>query len=65
MYAYRAKRQKKKNRRNERRYEREKERHRKFVSLAYLEEHRISILLSADLILTFCRLETRSFVLQV
>ena len=37
----------------ERRNERQKERRRKFVNLAYLAEHRISILLSADLILTF------------
>ena len=47
MYAYQAKREKK----NRKKETRMTERKRKNVNLAYLEENRISILLSADLIL--------------
>ena len=66
MYAYRAKIQKKKEK-WEKKQEQQKERKRKIVNLAYLAEHRISIIIIGrrdfnSLVRSF---ETRNFVLSV
>ena len=68
MYAYRVKRYRRK-RRNERRNEndRKRERKRKILNLAYLAEHRISIIIigGLDFESLVCSFGTRNFVLSV